>query len=638
MCTALLFAFSSWAQQVPEYLEHRFYGQSSGGAFHFRNNAQKTPYGFVNNGFYASLTTPASINLALGAEDEWHYFGNEFPGNTHNHTVFRSLNSETLQEQSKWHVYRQRLPDETNMNVVGITFAGASFNESTALIDLQMGQHSQALINNTLFLTHSSNLWSKNVLMLVSSDTEVLFKREILYKHDTQFRRAIGFSWDARMHEKLHDGLFATDFAFSDTIVMVIEGDTAQHYSEQLTTWIELRDDSGVLHSGTLQGSGSLSRLRTIITGNRVLRVFRISGSFPLSPLPTAALYETPPDEWHLLLVSYELDGTIAWTKKLATYNNYPPNSPGSFTLDIVHTDSKAVLYSGYTSSGSFGGLPSGMFTQYVGETPYESGLLQATATFTAHSPIYLHVIDLESGTTEAAYRYASHSLENQYSSYLQGLPLLYILHGYDVLLLHRMYASTGNESRLKRIYPTEEELFNFPPPATQQTHRGVRINSQSFACDMMFGLGSTSGSGGGLTFTALPRAADEVILCGSVALETTVHFSGGELLTVSSGASHVNDHRGLALYIKVPSDLSFTTGGEANTPQVYPNPAHDVLYWDADSPPSVYKVYYLTGKEILSSITAGNSIGLNGLSPGMYVLELQWSSGSIRRARFVKQ
>lgn len=72
------------------------------------------------------------------------------------------------------------------------------------------------------------------------------------------------------------------------------------------------------------------------------------------------------------------------------------------------------------------------------------------------------------------------------------------------------------------------------------------------------------------------------------------------------------------------------------NAISIYPNPAYDKVNVNVVVP-TAYSIYSTDGNVVLSGITSGN-INIDGLSSGMYLLELRDESGDVNVARLVKE
>ena len=69
----------------------------------------------------------------------------------------------------------------------------------------------------------------------------------------------------------------------------------------------------------------------------------------------------------------------------------------------------------------------------------------------------------------------------------------------------------------------------------------------------------------------------------------------------------------------------------------VYPNPAADVLNIESDTPLSILQIFDLRGREILSDLTASNTINIGMLQNGVYFLKLFDKNGRFTTRKFVK-
>ncbi len=86
-------------------------------------------------------------------------------------------------------------------------------------------------------------------------------------------------------------------------------------------------------------------------------------------------------------------------------------------------------------------------------------------------------------------------------------------------------------------------------------------------------------------------------------------------------------------------SDYTFNTK-TAVVPQikVYPNPAHEQLYWDSKFPARMAILYSKDGKVCKQVKEPGNSLNIEDLNPGVYVLQMFLQNGQLVSKQIIKK
>ena len=87
--------------------------------------------------------------------------------------------------------------------------------------------------------------------------------------------------------------------------------------------------------------------------------------------------------------------------------------------------------------------------------------------------------------------------------------------------------------------------------------------------------------------------------------------------------------------YVRVYQEINNLSEETISSIALFPNPVTDVLSIDADTGVEAYTITNLQGEELLF----GNSstIDLNELIPGMYLINVELSDGTLSTASFVK-
>ena len=106
----------------------------------------------------------------------------------------------------------------------------------------------------------------------------------------------------------------------------------------------------------------------------------------------------------------------------------------------------------------------------------------------------------------------------------------------------------------------------------------------------------------------------------------------------VSFTASHVDSLRDSTYFICTAGIPEYTN---EKSLIIFPNPAKDVLFFEFNKASSALKevrILNVLGQEINRYETVRNSIPINGLSPGFYIIEFLLKDGTIQREKFRKE
>ena len=112
-----------------------------------------------------------------------------------------------------------------------------------------------------------------------------------------------------------------------------------------------------------------------------------------------------------------------------------------------------------------------------------------------------------------------------------------------------------------------------------------------------------------------------------SVNYDQVVVQFGGEGHFVP-GLFHFDD-----LYLQDPAGIETNLQSEM---AVYPNPATDELYFEHEGNFEEVSIYSISGKLMQQSDVIRNSISLENLAPGLYLLQAKAEDGKEYRAKFL--
>lgn len=607
-------SFTSHAQTEIDYQGHKVLTSSPSDEYYYekiRINRSLESDKLISR-FDARGIEPTFFDLALTDTPEIYPYEPLFETGALSFTVYRSHEIENLETDFSAEILHQGSASTFNYSEGQIAFE-ISMSNSNGIAVSNWGE----------VYDHNLDDFNRNIRILLNPELSEIYRRDILFKSSAGLFMMLLGEFDSNQG-LVNENAQINDFSFRDSLYIIQNEDTVFRYSDEWVTYLEVSTANDIVWSGDLEYSGELLLMRSILFDLSSFRVFSISGEVDFDPSSQTYDYETPVGETHLVLVKYNNEGNVSWTKTMAKFEEWVENS-GSFSVDMSKDgDERIQLYCGYR--GSLAGDTVGVFSAFTDGEVIDTGVLTPVQSG-RHSPDYIYSLNAETGTEIKVFKVYNNSSNGGYTNRNSTQITTQKQGEVSAVLINTYFLTTPFV--VQKLYPDFQE-FPLPinvPEDGFQPYQFITLSTTEGADDFnqhrLFYDVNFDGSAI-LNLRHIPLTGGNMMFAGDVVRRSDVYV-GSTLLNFENNPYPNFGSDGLVIFAE-ESTLP-TSDFEQDSPQikVFPNPTTEHVEVDMESNVLLdYKLFNAMGTLVQEGkISHSNKIAMSGLSQGLYFLHV---------------